>query len=743
MTDRDTSGTGSFNQDQGEGIYRRFALGPSSASLPPVPASSTGPTGQCVDGNAGKTPHDLEPRISGLAALRHQTQGDPAVTIVILDGTPDLSVSSLSTGLISKEMPYWHNRVAPLSHADHALFREIAESDMPDKVKDARFLASFSNAKLFRFLGDRHATHITSIIAGQAGTPVSGLAPGCRVIVIPLNEMGDPAEYFSALNLSRAFDLANDLGADIIHCAACLPTQTDAPDALLAHAVEKCLRRNTLIVAPAGNDAGECRCFPAVLPGTLAVGALKDSGQPFKFSNFGGNYSTEGIMAPGENILGAQPGTEAPIREMGTSVAAPVVTGIAALLMSRQLQLGRQIDAAAILKSMLKTARPCLPAADGKPERGLSGALDLRACLTNLFSQSGAPAAQGGTVAGEDDAGNDRARLVPAGLDQKDQTGPDQAPTAAAGAALPQQQPMLKPSARADSLQSPDVVAPSTAHSGLVYVIGGLGFDFGSSTVLQDFEQFMRQSAPGEFKQGCDPHQVTDLVEFLAQNPTARQRLVWILLADGAPLYALKPTGPNVEEIYDTLLHLLAGQSLEPENDSFVERISIPGRRSDTRVALLSGERLPQLDLSDLRGIYGWHINAMVDDAVDQIFPREDPQRAPFHGMLLSFLNRVYFDLQNLGQTSRDRAMNFAATNCFQAAAVFAQALSEQRVLDRLEVQKSPLCRLHSDCWDMSLTFVDPSNLRRAGKIFQFTIDVSETLPVTVGTVKSWVFRRR
>jgi hypothetical protein len=43
-------------------------------------------------------------------------------------------------------------------------------------------------------------------------------------------------------------------------------------------------------------------------------------------------------MANGENILGAQPGTEKPIREKGTSCAAPIVTGISALLMSMQLQ---------------------------------------------------------------------------------------------------------------------------------------------------------------------------------------------------------------------------------------------------------------------------------------------------------------------------------------------------------------------------------------------------------------------
>ena len=52
---------------------------------------------------------------------------------------------------------------------------------------------------------------------------------------------------------------------------------------------------------------------------TNAVGAMRDDGQPFKFSNYGGDYQYKGVMANGENILGANPGTDVPVREKGTS----------------------------------------------------------------------------------------------------------------------------------------------------------------------------------------------------------------------------------------------------------------------------------------------------------------------------------------------------------------------------------------------------------------------------------------
>jgi cyanobactin maturation PatA/PatG family protease len=101
-----------------------------------------------------------------------------------------------------------------------------------------------------------------------------------------------------------------------------------------------------------------------------------------------------------------------------------------------------------------------------------------------------------------------------------------------------------------------------------------------------------------------------------------------------------------------------------------------------------------------------------------------------------SFLQRIYYDSRNLGQTSRDRALNFTATNAFQAASTFAQAVAIGMELDSIEVEKSPFCRQGSDCWDVK--FFDAENSQRAKKVFRFTIDVSDILPITLGRVRSW-----
>jgi len=58
--------------------------------------------------------------------------------------------------------------------------------------------------------------------------------------------------------------------------------------------------------------------------------------------------------------------------------------------------------------------------------------------------------------------------------------------------------------------------------------------------------------------------------------------------------------------------------------------------------------------------------------------------------------------------------------------------------LDSINVQRSPFCRMDSDCWDVQLKFFDPENSRRARKVFRFTIDVSDFVPVTLGEVRTW-----
>ncbi|MEV4187065.1 hypothetical protein AB0J28_37130 [Streptosporangium canum] len=114
------------------------------------------------------------------------------------------------------------------------------------------------------------------------------------------------------------------------------------------------------------------------------------------------------------------------------------------------------------------------------------------------------------------------------------------------------------------------------------------------------------------------------------------------------------------------------------------------------------------------------------------------PERDHLADAVADFLQRLYYDLRNFGATSRDRALNYAATNAVQARQTLAEALSKGLALQNIDVEKSPYGRPDSDCWDVKLRFFDLDNGRRAKRVYRFTIDVKDVLPVTLGPVRSW-----
>jgi cyanobactin maturation PatA/PatG family protease len=283
--------------------------------------------------------------------------------------------------------------------------------------------------------------------------------------------------------------------------------------------------------------------------------------------------------------------------------------------------------------------------------------------------------------------------------------------------------------------------APSElASSQLVYALGTLGYDFGSEARRDTFKQLM---PPFDLGGGtlvpANPYDARQMADYLATDISEARSLIWTLNIELTPVYAIEPKGPFAREAYLALQELLAGQIQPGSSKDYIERVSIPGLQSGRTVKLFSGPVVPVIEPQSTRGLYGWKINNLVEAAFAQVQAAEgEANEEAMRRTLDSFLNRIYYDLRNLGTTSQDRALNFAVTNAFQAAVTFSEAVAEGMELDSITVEKSPFCRLDSDCWDVKLKFFDPENSRRAKKIFRFTIDVSDLIPVTLGDVKSW-----
>jgi len=121
-----------------------------------------------------------------------------------------------------------------------------------------------------------HGTHVTSIIFGQPGSPVRGIAPKCRGLIVPI--FADERLKLSQLDLSRAIEQAINAGANIINISGGQLTDWGEAEGWLEKAVQLCNENNVLIVAAAGNDGCECLHVPAALPTVLAVGAMDEQG---------------------------------------------------------------------------------------------------------------------------------------------------------------------------------------------------------------------------------------------------------------------------------------------------------------------------------------------------------------------------------------------------------------------------------------------------------------------------------
>ncbi len=633
--------------------------------------------------------------------------GDRNICVAVLDGPVDL---------------------------DHACFQGADLTALPTLVPEAaRHDGSMSG----------HGTHVTSIIFGQPDSCVPGIAPQCRGLLIPI--FADDRCSATQLDMARAIEQAANAGAHVINISGGQLTDFGEAEGWLENAVRLCQEKNILIVAAAGNDGCDCLHVPAALPNVLAVGAMDARGHPLDFSNWGPTYQQQGILAAGHDILGAKPGggTE---QLNGTSFAAPIVAGVAALLLSEQVRRGEDPDPQKIRQLLLQSALPCdldLPEAT---RRCLAGKLNISGAFTLLTGANMSEELMTASPSNVEPSGGCGcgSTVAPATEPSAEPVTTSRSPQPAATSVAAPASPALVTPSNPNPMTANQVMpsqAPSDlASSQLAYALGTLGYDFGSEARRDTFKQLMPPFNLGEgVMVPANPYDARQMADYLASDISEARSLIWTLNIELTPVYAIEPKGPFAREAYLAMQELLAGQIQPESDDDYIERVSIPGVLTGRTVKLFSGQVVPVIEPQSTRGLYGWKVNSLVNAAFETVQAAEgEADRDAMSRTLGSFLNRVYYDLRNLGTTSQDRALNFAVTNAFQAASTFSQAVAQGMELDSITVEKSPFCRMDSDCWDVKLKFFDPENSRRAKKIFRFTIDVSDLIPVTLGEVKSW-----
>ena len=267
---------------------------------------------------------------------------------------------------------------------------------------------------------DGHGTVVAGIIGAAPNSDestFSGIAPDATIVSIrqssnKFRATDDPAGsgFGDVDTLAGAVRTAADMGATVINVSsvACLPVDSDLDDrplgAALAYAVDV---KNVVVVTAAGNVSTPGQCpeqnpaSDAARPGqpdwdrvkvvvspawyddyVLTVGSVDTRGAPSAFSLAGPWVD---VAAPGEGIVSLDPDGEGlvsslptsgdPIPIAGTSYAAPVVSGIVALVRARSPEL----TARQVMQRIKTTAHQ--PAAGWDPVVG-HGVVDALAAVT-------------------------------------------------------------------------------------------------------------------------------------------------------------------------------------------------------------------------------------------------------------------------------------------------------------------------------------------------------------------------
>lgn len=303
-----------------------------------------------------------------------------------------------------------------------------------------------------------------------------------------------------------------------------------------------------------------------------------------------------------------------------------------------------------------------------------------------------------------------------------------------------------------------------------VYVVGSLGYDFISEARRDAFRQQMKSVLrPDGHTVAGNPYDPREMVAHLKKRPSDVSSLTWTLSVEMSPVYVIEPVNADKSGMHAELIKLMEGQVAGEQPDGTgertaerqegiiaglvtaqhqveefvfgsatshdkpepIERVAVSGELTSQKVKLFSGQVVPVVAVEQPRDLCGWPVTMMVHDAAQGVDVGDDYDITQWR---TAFFNRLYDELHNIGQESRDRALNFPATTAMQDRSLVREALVNKVHLDHLSVDESPSRQAEGDCWDVTLSLVDPANPRKAPTVVRYNVDISNRHPVLVAT---------
>jgi subtilisin family serine protease len=348
------------------GLAMMFALSLSSAvsadADTTTTASASPPSGALFDeqwalrntGQFGGTPGD---DIDADQAWELAGRGNAAVLVGLVDSGVDFAQPSLE-------------------HAN--LYTQQAGADTPADCTQALYGCSFIGASGTPTDENGHGTATAGeLVAGWEAGSYAGLAPESTLITARVLEASN---HGTDASIAAGLDYVADHGARVVNVSI-VGSRLPEVDAAIARHPE------TLFVAAAGNaavsDDGSSASYPCAdsAANVICVAASNPSDELTSFSNYG--TTSVDLAAPGVNI-GTLTFEGTSDTFYGTSFAAPLVTGTAALAFSLRPKATAGQVKQAILESVEKR-----PALSGKTATG--GRLDTYRALQAILAKLPTP----------------------------------------------------------------------------------------------------------------------------------------------------------------------------------------------------------------------------------------------------------------------------------------------------------------------------------------------------------------